>query len=68
MIIIIIVLLIFLTIWTAVIVKDFIVNFLPKQNKWWAGKHSPWCQNFLLRYIYEFFLELCICVILQLSV
>ena len=68
MIIIILVLLIFLTIWTVVIVKDFIVNFLPKQNKWWAGKHSPWCQNFLLRYIYEFFLELCICVILQLSV
>ena len=48
--------------------KDFVVGFLPRQDKWWAKKHSPWCQNFMLRFVYEFFLEFCICVILQLSV
>jgi len=63
-------LLIFLTIWTMIIIKDFFVSFLPKtqRKKWWAKSHSSWGQNFLLRYLYEFFLEFCICVILQLSV
>ena len=68
MIIVILVLLILITIWVGVIVKDFIASFLPKQDKWWANQHSAWCQNFILRYLYQFFLEFCICVILQLSV
>ena len=68
MIIVILVLLIFMTIWVAVLLKDFIVSFLPRQDKWWAKKHGAWCQNFILRYVYEFYLEFCICVILQLSV
>jgi len=70
MVLIILVLLIFLTIWTMIIIKDFFVSFLPntQRKKWWAKTHSSWGQNFLLRYLYEFFLEFCICVILQLSV
>lgn len=68
MIIVILVLMIFMTIWAAVLVKDFIISFLPRQDKWWASKHAPWCQNFILRFCYEFYLEFCICIILQLSV
>ena len=31
-------------------------------------RHSPKCQNFTLRFFYEFILEFCICVALELSV
>ena len=31
-------------------------------------KNSSWCHNFILRFFYEFFLEFCICIFLQLSV
>ena len=31
-------------------------------------KDSSWCLNFILRFFYEFFLEFCICIFLQLSV
>ena len=30
--------------------------------------NSSWCQNFILRFFYEFFLEFSICIFLQLSV
>jgi len=31
-------------------------------------RHEPWCCNFFVRYFYEFFLEFCIVVFINLSV
>ena len=69
MIVVILVLMIFLLVWLVFFIKDYLVTFLPRGTRyWWARQHAPWCQNFVLRFFYEFFLEFCICVILQLSV
>lgn len=64
MVIILIVLGLLLGIWFAVAIKDAIARLLPRQDKWWARQHSAWCQNFILRFCYEFFLEFCICIVL----
>lgn len=71
MVIIICVLLALLLLWSSIIMKD-IINRLyclqaQKGRRWYAKRHTAWCHNFILRYLYQFFLEFCICVFLQLS-
>lgn len=69
MVIIIAVLLFFLLIWLIIVLKDIILRLVKRKNSDPAKyKNSNWCQNFILRFVYEFFLEFCICIFLQLSV
>lgn len=53
-------------------IKDLVIRFAQCSgccNKRMKEKqHSPCCRNFILRFIYEFFLEFCICIFLQLTV
>ena len=50
--------------------KDCMVKLCSKKCKssCWAKMHLPYCQNFILRFLYLFFLEFCLCATLQLSV
>ena len=72
MVLIISVLVALLLLWSSIIMKDIINRFIcpraQKERRWYARKHTAWCHNFILRYLYEFFLEFCICVFLQLSI
>ena len=73
------VLLLIIFIWLLILAKDLIsylmTRFGKNQNcsknlrsKEQMKNKSRWCQNFVLRFVYEFFLEFCICIFLQLSV
>ena len=56
-----------LAILVVLILKDCIVR-LTNCTRCGRRMHSPSCQNFILRFVYEFLLEFCICVTFQLSV
>lgn len=78
MVIVIAVLLLIIFIWLIILAKDIISYLIRRFGKNQSPtqnlrpdeqmKDSRWCQNFLLRFVYEFFLEFCICIFLQLSV
>ena len=75
MVVIIAVLLFLVLIWLILVIKDLILRLIKGKNSEVANsskkrtmKNSSWCQNFILRFFYEFFLEFCICIFLQLSV
>ena len=52
-----------------VIVKDVISRCASRNLiKTRKDQSSPWCQNFILRFVYEFSLELYICALLQLTI
>jgi len=70
MVVIVLLLLVCLLVWTLLATKDWLVKLLPRPARanWWGQMHSPWWQNFVLRFCYEFFLEFCICATLQLTV
>lgn len=54
--------------WLAFLVKDLIAKWSKSKKDFMKKKHSHWCQNFSLRFFYEFFLEFCIVVLINLSV
>lgn len=58
-------------VWIALAVKDHLVRRgrIRKRKSWLFKKpHEPRCQNFILRFAYEFFLEFCICVFINISI
>ena len=59
--IIIVVLASILLVWFTCVIIDLICNKSQKRFT-----RSSWCQNFILRFLYEFFFEFCICFLLQL--
>ena len=74
MVIVIAVLLLIIFIWLIILAKDIISYLIRRFGKNQSPtqnlrpdeqmKDSRWCQNFLLRFVYEFFLEFCICIFL----
>lgn len=58
---------IILLVWLICTIKDKFTSQTSK-HPCCRRKHGKWCQNFSLRFVYEFFLEFCICIVLQLSV
>ena len=57
-----------LLVWLITVIKDQVAKKAKTKNKCCRRKHAPKCQNFVIRFVYEFFFEFCICIVLQLSV
>ena len=70
LIIIISVLALLVVVWFVLALKDLIVKAQKKSDTRTRKKKpsTPWCTNFILRFFYVFFLEICLCAFLQLSV
>ena len=48
--------------------KDFIVIKYKVENSYIKDRHESQCNNFVVRFVYEFFLEFCIVALINLSV
>ena len=59
-----------LTVWLGVAIKDRYVGRDHRFRDWtlFQARHAPSASNFALRFFYEFFLELCLCVLINLAV
>jgi len=57
-------LLIILVVWIVLSLRDCVLSKKRLKNR----PKAPWCHNFTVRFIYEFFLEFCICSTLQLTI
>ena len=57
-----------LFVWAGLAIKDLIGQLSDSKNKFMKKRHGRMCNNFALRFFYEFFLEFCIVVFINLSV
>ena len=57
-----------LVVWMGLAIKDLIGSLSDSKKKFMRKRHGKWCNNFALRFFYEFFLEFCIVVFINLSV
>ena len=55
-------------IWIGLAIKDLIGYLNDSKRPLMRKRHGKWCNNFALRFFYEFFLEFCIAVFINLSV
>lgn len=55
-------------VWVGLAVKDLIGHYTKSERPFMKRRHENKCNNFALRFFYEFFLEFCIVVFIQLSV
>ena len=55
-------------VWIIMALKD-LIGVMSKSNRpFMKRRHGKWCNNFALRFFYEFFLEFCIVVLINLTV
>ena len=57
-----------LLIWLIIGLKDLYGYLTKSKRPVLKKRHESWCSNFALRFFYEFFLEFCIVVLINLSV
>lgn len=55
-------------VWVALAIKDLIGKLTKSKRPVMQKRHGRWCNNFALRFFYEFFLEFCIVLFINLSV
>ena len=54
--------------WGILAIKDLVGKYTRSEKPYLKKRHGKWCNNFALRFFYEFFLEFCIVVFINLSV
>ena len=54
--------------WILLAFKDLIGVLIKSRRPFMRKRHGKWCNNFALRFFYEFFLEFCIVLLINLSV